>query len=60
MKKALSLLLAFITSMFFTLQAAAVEGATPATGESGPWLWIVLAIVAVVLVGVIFTTGKKR
>ncbi len=60
MKKALSLLLAFITSMFFTLQAAAVEGATPATGEDGPWLWIILAVAAVALVCVIFATSKKR
>ncbi len=60
MKKALSLLLAFITSMFFTLQAAAVEGNTPATGESGPWLWIILAAVAIILVVVIMITGKKR
>ena len=60
MKKALSLILAFITSMFFTLQAAAVEGATPTTGESGPWLWLLLAVGAVALVVVIIVTGKKR
>lgn len=59
MKKTLSFILALFTSMLFTLQAAAA-GATAPMGDSGPWLYVALAVVAVVLVVVLVVTGKRR
>lgn len=59
MKKVLACLMAFITSMLFTLQASAA-GAVPQTGDGGVWLYVILAVAAAALLVVLLITGKKR
>lgn len=59
MKKVFTCFAAIMASTLLTFKVSAAE-LVPQTGDSGSWLYIILAVAAAVVLVVLLIAGKKR
>ncbi|MBQ3081631.1 MAG: LPXTG cell wall anchor domain-containing protein [Clostridia bacterium] len=60
MKKALSVVMAFLSAVVIGALQASADSGVPMTGDENWWIYLILAVVAVAMVVVLAVTSKKK